>query len=86
MNQLTDCLKGNPLGLLLRQDSLLRTEHTPREFYKDNFNFVEPAAVLLDCNTRQRKVFHYVPILKSVSALFKDKANTTVLKSDTFNT
>jgi hypothetical protein len=84
-DELLRCLISNPLGVILKDSGLLRTEHSRKTFYKETFNFVEPVPMLLDSTGRTRRMYHYIPILDSLRALFKDRGIERVLKPDMFS-
>lgn len=51
----------------------LSTEYRRKQFYKQNFNFVEPISLHLGLdNNNVERYFEYVPIIKSIEELLKD--------------
>jgi hypothetical protein len=81
-DNLLACLKSNPLCMLLWEDGALRTEHSRKTLYKEKFNYVAPVAMSLESSNGKRRVYHYIPVLQSVKALFQDSSIKCALKSN----
>ncbi|KAJ8039445.1 hypothetical protein HOLleu_17167 [Holothuria leucospilota] len=55
------------------ENGVLKSDYLRNEFYKKEFNFVEPLSVLLGFDSRNVKRYcHYIPIKDTVKALFQD--------------
>lgn len=67
----TELCKSNPISQALRSDGPLSTAYKRNEYFKENFSVVEPVEYVL--NARERRSYQYVPILKSLSEIFKKK-------------
>ena len=67
-------VKTDPISTILNQeDGQLRTQQTRKTFLKKNFDYIEPLAYKISgVVDDKRKYFHYVPIIESLEALFKD--------------
>jgi len=52
----------------------LRTNHTRKEYYKQNFDYIEPESVKLGRNSsNEDRYYYYVPIIESLKLKFKGK-------------
>lgn len=51
--------------------SCINSDYKRKEFYKENFQYVEPELIVIDHT--KNTFFHYVPILKSLEFLCNDK-------------
>lgn len=67
----TELCKSNPISQALRSDGPLSTAYKRNEYFKENFSVVEPVEYVL--NAQERRSYQYVPILKSLSEIFKKK-------------
>jgi hypothetical protein len=77
-------IHSHPLSATLDMKSgPLRSEHTRTCFYKKNFNYVEPLTISLGTSAAsgESKAFHYIPIVKSLQALYADTAIHEHLKT-----
>ena len=59
---------------LLQSYDKLNTNHKRKKFYKDSFAFVEPKQKPLPKVKGKIPHFHYVPIIETIKAMFKDKS------------
>lgn len=71
---ITDLVKelceSSPLCKSLGLDSPFRSSYKRKEYYKENFQIVEPVEYVIVAKEKQS--FHYMPILKVVSHLMND--------------
>ena len=73
VQKVSDSIQGHPLNTALDAKSgPLRSEAARSSFYKHTFNYVQPVAVKLSIPGEPDKFFHYVPIHKTLHALFQD--------------
>lgn len=70
-DMVTELCGSNPISQALRSDGPLSTAYKRNAYYKENFSVVEPVEYVL--NYQEHKSFQYVPILKSLSEIFKKK-------------
>ena len=68
-DQVLECLRSNPLSIILSEDGVLRTEHSRKTFFRDNFNYVEPVALSPESSNDMQRTCNYIPILESLKAL-----------------
>jgi hypothetical protein len=74
ISSVTKTLQNHPLSCAFdSQSGPLRSEAARASFYKNMFNYVEPVSVLLSKSGMPDRFFHYVPIKKTLFALFQDK-------------
>ena len=77
---------------ILRQDPIshsfhpaygeLRSIQTRKTFHKSKYDYVEPASYnFADDNSDSEGHFHYVPILESLKAMYKDPKIENTLRS-----
>jgi hypothetical protein len=73
--QVHECLRSSPLNILLYEKGVLQTEQSRKSSSKDKFNYVELATLSLESNKSSTQImYHYIPILASLKALFKDRS------------
>jgi len=67
----------SPMHKALHANGPLTTHHRRLQYYKTHYNFVQSVEVTLGYNDRgQKRHYHYIPILKSLSALLKECSAT----------
>jgi hypothetical protein len=70
---ISDIQRNDSCILTSSFDTALRTNHVRKQTYKEMFNYVEPAQILLGNNDAGKEKFaFYIPILESLRALFKN--------------
>ncbi|ESO99907.1 hypothetical protein LOTGIDRAFT_158065 [Lottia gigantea] len=64
----------------------LNTDYKRKQYFKANFNFVEPIEINLGLDkSNQKCVFHYVPIKETLKALFSNKTFTSQYEKPVHN-
>lgn len=54
--------------------SILRTDHRRKKLYKGSSAYVAPKAKVLGVMNGNAEYFHYVPIIKTIESMLKDKS------------
>lgn len=72
IKELTSALSScNPLLKGIAKDGPLATAHKRSKYYKENFDIVDPVEYILDSKTR--RTFQYIPVLKTLEQLLRQK-------------
>lgn len=69
-NLVKELCESSPLCKSLGLDGPFSSSYKRKEYYKENFQIVEPVAYVIDAKEKQS--FQYVPILKVLSCLMND--------------
>lgn len=56
----------------LQSLSTLKSDYRRKKFYKERFLYVKPIEKFLCVQNGKKKFFHYVPIIETIKAMFKD--------------
>ena len=83
-----NCISNGPIQRMLHTGhGPLRSNQTRQTFFKKYFSYVEPIAYKIANEGEDRNMyFHYVPILESLKALFKDPGIGQYLNKGQVNT
>lgn len=60
--------------LFSKSHTTLKSGYKRNKFYKNNLNYVEPQAQLINTVDGKNKYFYYVPISETIKGLYKDKS------------
>lgn len=72
IKELTTALSScDPLLKSIAKDGPLATAHKRSKYYKENFDIVDPVEYILDSKTR--RTFQYIPVLRTLEQLLKQK-------------
>lgn len=72
VKELTTALSScNPLLKAIAKEGPRATAHKRQKYYKENFEVVEPVEYILE--SRTNRTFQYVPVLKTLQQLLKQK-------------